>query len=560
MGFRRVLALVMSAMMLLTPVMGSAEEVGFSAGDLTATTLSESYSGGYQINAGFGFDVDDEALAAQGERMKAAAALLEEAQVNLSFYDDFGTARIRGGMTLDGVDIVTGDMLIFEDGSVQLVTSLTGNLVFALPAGTVTEEGIVLPEFDWLSQPKYEWQDEDEVPAYERLQYSGANMISTVVNLLLGWVSGVQMETGELYTFDYETYIDATETRDAVATRMIGKIRSNDLLKFMWNVVSHIRDRETEFQSDLAYTLGNAGLTRYDARKAIDALFPNDEVDCAALEIEPSENIPDDGAPFRFDDIRYVLSKLEASLMNAWGTNTMDTTSSMIVSYDDFGAMVGFDAELARFSKYYPYEGSFTYSIKTDDNWQRLHTSHGEMQLYNDQRLVGDLNIQFGEDVNGVKESHFIGQIDLVDQKTGAATGFGVNSGLDFAVAPDQSGEAIEGLAEILLHVAGESIPAVCFGLSADSALTDMGLTLTGALTMDVISLPQTKVNIGVECVDYDEAPYEGGQAVDLSGEVSAQQLDAIKREITNAATGLALKFALKPAVMSNAMKLLEGF
>lgn len=556
MGFRRVLALLLSAMMLLTPVMALAEETGFSAGDLTLTTLSESYAGGYQINVQFGFDMDDAALSAQSEKVKAAAALLEKAQVNLSFYDDFGTARIRGSVDLDGVTVVTGDMLILEDGSVQLVTSLTGNMAFTLPAGTITEEGIVLPTF---SRPKYEWQDENEVPAYERLKYSGGNMITTVVNLLLGWVSGVQMETGELYSFDYETYIDETDTRDAVATRMIGKIRSNDLIKFMWNVVSHIRDQEHEFQSDLAYTIGDLGVTRTQARRVIDALFPDDEIDYEYYQLERSEEIPDDGAPFRYSDVLYFLCKLEASLMNAWGTNTMDTMSSMVVGYDDFGKMVGFDVELARFSKYYPYEGNFIYSIKTDENWQRLHTAHGELQVYNNQRVVGDLDIQFGDDVDGVKASHLIGQIDLVDQTNGSAIGLGVNSALDFALTPDQSGEAIEGGVDLLLNMSGESMPLLSANLSADSALTDTGLMLTGALEIAAASLPQATMNVSIDCVDYDEAPYEGGQAVDLSAELTDEQLEEIKNTVSSKAAGIALQFALKPAVLGNVMTLIGG-
>ena len=556
MGFRRVLALVLSAMLLLTPVMTVAEAPGFSAGDLTLTTLFESYAGGYQIDVRFGFDIDDEVLAVGGEQVQAAAALLEKAQVTLSFYDDFGTARIRGGMDLDGMNVVSGDMLIFEDGSVQMVTSLTGNMAFTLPAGTVTEEGINLPSF---SRPKYDWQDPNELPAYERLKYSGGNMITTVINLLLGWVSGAQMETGELYTFDYETYIDATDTRDGVATRMIGKIRSQDLIRFLWNIVSHIRDREHDFQADLAYTIGDLGVTRTQARRVIDALFPDEEIDYALYQLERSADIPDDGAPFRYDDMLYFLCKLEANLMNAWGTNTMTTTSSMIVSYDDYGEMVGFDADLQRFSKAYPYEGNLVYSIKTDENWQRLHTAHGELQVKENQRVIGDLNIQFGEEVDGVKASHFIGQADLVNQETDSAIGFGVNSALDFAIAPDESGEAIQGHADLMIRMDGENMPAVSVGLSADSALNDLGLALTGALNLGVLGMNAATVNVGVECVEYDEAPYEGGQAVDLSTELTQEQLDAIKDAVKKEAAGMAVKFALKPAVVGNVMTLLGG-
>lgn len=52
----------------------------------------------------------------------------------------------------------------------------------------------------------------------------------------------------------------------------------------------------------------------------------------------------------------------------------------MIVSYDDYGSTVGFDAELPQFTEVLPYEGAFTYSIKHDENEQPTLTSHGELQ------------------------------------------------------------------------------------------------------------------------------------------------------------------------------------
>ena len=555
MGFRRVLALVTSAVLLLTPMTSSAEAYGFSAGDLTMATLSESYAGGYQVNAGFGFDVDTQALSAASERMKAAAVLLEKTKVNLSFYDDFGTARIRGAMSLDGVDVLTGDMLIFEDGSVQLVTSLTGNMAFTLPAGTVTENGIMLPG---LSQ---EWSGDnaDQVHPFQRLKDIGSDTVTRLLNLLLGWVSATQMETGELYTFDYDTYIDATDVRNAVATRMIGKIEGSDLLRFLWNIVAHIRDREHEFQSALAYSIAEFGVTRTQARQFTDALFPDAEIDYEMFGLNPSAGYSGDGL-IRYSDVLYFFCKLEASLMNAWGDNTLNEISSMIVSYDDFGEMVGFDAELRPFTKNYPFEGNFTYSVRTDDHWQSMHTSHGELQVHDNKRVIGDLYIQLGEDVDGVNASRFNGQLDLVDQSNGQSMGFGVNSSLDFALAPDGDGESIEANADIFLNQTGESMMLIDTDFSAVSQLTDLGLALSGGLRMSAAGLPTTAVNMNIECVEYEEEPFAGGQAVDLSAELTQEQIEEIKDTVKGKAAGLAAKFALKPAVIGNVLTLTKGF
>lgn len=554
MGFKRILALALSALMLLIPVLSIAETSDFSAGDLTMTTISESYLNGYQINVSMGFDVEEGALLAQSEKAKAVAALLEKAVVDVSFYDDFGTARIRGGVTLDGVELVTGDMLIFEDGSMQLVTSLTGNMAFTLPADSMSAEGLMR-----LAAQKMRNEgavDMTEETAMQRLYVASQDMASTLVNLLLGWVSGTQMKTGELYTFDYDTYIDATDTRDAVATRMIGKIEGNDLLRFLWNMASHIRDDEFAFLSALTYSITDLGVTRYDMHALADRLFPG-EIDHEALMVQPSSEIADDGVPVTVEDVRYFFCKLEQNLMDAWGENTLNDLSSMIVSYDDYGLMVGFDAHLGRFSKSYPYEGDFTYSIRTDDDWQRLHTSHGELLIQNNQRVIGDLDMKLGQDVEGVKSSHFNGQMDLVDQTSGESIGFGILSALDFALTEDGAGENIEASADLLINRTGESTPVIEADFVAESQLTDLGLALSGQVNVGVIEVAKAAVKLNVTCTEYEETTFAGGQAVNLAENMTAEQIDAIKSTIKSSSTGLGLKLALKPAVAANLLKLL---
>ena len=116
----------------------------------------------------------------------------------------------------------------------------------------------------------------------------------------------------------------------------------------------------------------------------------------------------------------------------------------MIVSYDDFGETVGFDAEMPQFTEVVPYEGAFTYSVKHDENEQPIVTSHGELQLLNDQRLVGDVKMKNRLDVNGVKDSSLNGYLDLKDTKADTAMGLGVNSVSHFVVEPDDDGADVE--------------------------------------------------------------------------------------------------------------------
>ena len=139
---KRWTALVLSTGMLVSPVASMAEGVsGFSAGDLTPTAIRESYAGGMQLNvsAQLGMELE-EGVAGGSARTQALASLLNKSEIELSFYDDFGTARVRGALVTDGVTLCTGDALFFEDGSMQLMTSLTGKYVFTLPAGALSSD------------------------------------------------------------------------------------------------------------------------------------------------------------------------------------------------------------------------------------------------------------------------------------------------------------------------------------------------------------------------------------------------------------------------------------
>ena len=99
----RLTALLLSVLMLVMPVVSVAEEaVGFSAGDLTGTAIAESYAAGMQLNVSADFAVELEENVTDA-RVKAMASLLSKSTLNLSFYDDFGTARIRAELVTDGV-------------------------------------------------------------------------------------------------------------------------------------------------------------------------------------------------------------------------------------------------------------------------------------------------------------------------------------------------------------------------------------------------------------------------------------------------------------------------
>lgn len=553
----RVLSLILSAVMLLSPVSVLAEEsdYAFSAGDMTATLISENYDAGEQINvtAVLGAEL---AEGISSKKAAALASLLGKCRIEASFYDDFGTDRIHAELLLEDTSLAAADMLVMEDGSIQMMTSLTGKYVMTLPAGTLMDGVLDLNAGREFAYADINSEEYDALPLDDRLRIGFDNLSISVMSMLLGWVSKTQMEKGDLYTTD-DTYIEATETRDAVAQRMVGKILTGDFIGFLWNVTMTLRDEHYKLQQALAEKLGEFGVTRYQVHQLADRLFTEQEVNPQLDWTQPSTNILDDGTLCTKDDMRYFLVKLQKCIDDLWYETTYNNMS-MIVSYDDFGQMVGFDAEVPQICYSLPYVGDFTYSIKTDDNWQRLHTSHGELQLYNDNRVVGDLDIQFGQDVDGVNESHFKGYADLLDQKNATSMGFGVDAALIFSKGTDDFGETelFEGSAVLNLRQNGDDMPAVGASISGQTAENEDGFGIDATAALSVPEMGDVIANVRIERAEYEDIPFAGGIAIDLQN-ITDEQIETLKSEVMTKAAGLAVSLITKPSALSDLMTLM---
>lgn len=570
---QRMLSLLLSASLLLAPAAACAEENVYTtpSGEVTATAISDAYVGGEQINVSAGFEMNTllsgEMLSTllgvdadtADEKLAALSSLIDMCTLEMSFYDDFGTARIHADLMLDDVSILSGTALINEDGSAQVMTSLTGQLVLALPAGSISSSGLDLMDllYGGLSSERDDSIPFEELPARERLSITAADTLSMVFGHLLGWVSSTQMETGELYVFD-DTYIEETDTRDAVAQRMIGTIRTRDFLLLLTNVVTTLRDDQGLFQQALADVLAECGVTRYQVRQVVDSLLVNEEIDPAEDWVQPSSSIADDGALCQLDDISYFFKKLHKSVYQLLLDNTHDTMS-MIVSYDDYGGMVGFDAEVPLITTGWPFEGDFTYSIRTDENWQRIHTSHGEMQIYDNNRLVGDLSIQFGEDVDGLNASHFNGQIDVVDQDDGSSVGAGILSNLDYTASGEEGErtEAFEGAAALQMRMNGTGSDMLSGYISGETKTQDGGFTIEANTGMSIAGLIGLDAHVRAASAEYEEVEFAGGEAIDLSN-ITDEQISRIKEEVSGKAAALAVTLALKPDVIGNVLTLIK--
>lgn len=558
---RRILSFVLSAVMLLTPVMTVAEAAtaNYYAGELTTMAIGDSYMAGNQLNlnAVLGLELDE---AVTDPTLKALSDLLAKSKLHMSFYDDFGTARIHAQLDADDVTLLGADMLIYEDGSVQMMSNLTGKLVLAMPAAGEQAAAPTMADFDMNTPEGVEAFH--ALPAIERLKITSNDMVSLIINHVLGWVSYMQMDNdGEFYTFD-DTYLDATEVRDPVAQRMFGKIKADSFNTLLWNIATTVADTTGEFQLAIADLLAERGVTRYQARVFTDALFTKETIDPALDYVQPSYYIIEnkDESPITYDDVAYFFKKLQKCTDTLWNTSTSEVMT-MTVSYDDFGAMVGFDAFVPKFTTELPYEGDFTYSIKTDDAWQRFHTSHGELQVYNDNRVVGDLDIQFGEDVNGKNHSHFIGQMDVLNQNENTSAGFGVDAGMDFEVSIGEAGEESETFAGRMVINGRENgennalVSATVSGMTTVDAET-FSMGATGALGLNGMGMLVADVTL--EQGEYEDIAFVGGQAIDLSAMDEAQK-DLIKQEIVAQAAKLSLSLVAKPDVLTSLMTIFGG-
>lgn len=550
----RILSLALSTAMAFTPAAAALAEGNYAAGDMTKTVVAESYTNGNQIEMTAKFNLElDESL--NSERAAALASLAEKTELRMSFYDDFGTSRIRAEVVTDNVPLFKADALLYENGSAQIMTNLTGKLVLALPEGTITPEGL---NFDAMEDGESDVPFE-ELPAFERLRLTTLDAGVVLLSHLLGWTSSTQMETGDLYTFD-DTYLEATETRDAVAQRMVGKIAAWSFNELAWYIAATFSDQQGEFQQALADSLAELGVTRYQVRQVVDHLLTEETIDPALDYVQPSGAVKDDGALCTYDDVSYFFKKLFKSTEKILDEST-ENTLSLIVSYDDFGQTVGIDAVLPQYTQSLPYSGTYSSSVKTDDNFQTRRIAHGEFQLRNDRQLVGDMTIKNGEDVDGVNESFLVGTLDLLNQKDQTSVGFGVDTALNYAaLEPDEENREVEqfdGKAALSLRKDSVGMDLIALDISGKTAAGEEDFVIQAKPSVNLANVVSLNADVEVTQGEYDEAAFAGGQAIDLTN-LSEKELERVKREVLAQGAKLSVKLATHPKVLADVMTLIS--
>ena len=552
---KRILALLLSAAVLLAPLGAAAEGYVVPAGEVTSTAISDFYVGGMQIDVTVDFGM--EMGSAPSARAQAAQALLEKTQLTLSFYDDFGTARVRGALTTDGVALLTLDALVFEDGSAQLKTNLTGEAVLTVPAGTVTQNGINLGALA-LSGGETEISFSDpafkELPARERLNLALSDLQMMLMGHFLGWISYTQRDTGELYVFSND-YVDETDARDAVALQMICKIPPWHFMDLLTNILWTLRDEHGVLQQALADVLAEAGVTRYQVRQLVDGLLTQEEMDPAVDWVQPSATVYNDGALCTKDDIAYAIKKLDKSAEHVMeGTEELEEIMTLTIGYDDFGGLVAVDMDVPIISTYVPYEGALNYSVKTDGNGQQRHTAHGELEVFNDNRLVGDANMLAGRDVDGVNTSSLSGYFEVRQHEQGTSIGLGVDADVTYRTAGGDDAETFEAHTALSVRQSGVQIPMVTVGVQGETSVVSDGFLLAADARVDALGT-SIAAKISAQANEYDGVEFAAGPALDLTNPASVEQL---KQQALAQLMGVYMNLSSHPDVMNAVMTLIS--
>ena len=187
-----------------------------------------------------------------------------------------------------------------------------------------------------------------------------------------------------------------------------------------------------------------------------------------------------------------------------------------------------------------------------------MHNSHGELQIFDNKRVVGDLDIKFGEDVQGVNENYFVGHMDIVNQNDQTSVGFGVDAGMDYEVkvdAPGQESETFEGGIVLNARVSGEDVPVLSATMSGLTTVDQVGFGTAATVALGAADLAMLVADVTIEQAEYEEINFAGGRAISLD-KLNENSIEAIKNEVKTQAAKIGVKLITKPDVMSSLLTL----
>ena len=539
--FKRILSMILATVFAMAVISSGLAEGSYASGDITMTALSESLEAGNQIH--FTCSLDMEGV--QNEQVKK---LLDLFYVDGSYYlEDMGQ-RLDLSLLINEKEYVTLQALIMNNGSVQFMSNLTGSTVYLVPAGTETSNtGAVSGVHS--TDPDFR-----KIPARQRVMICAQEATIPLWGSFLGWISShshhEEHEEKPFYWFDND-FIDATDTRDEVYQTMHSQARADEILGLPWNMLTTLDSSDCkELRVAVADFLAENGVTHRMLREVVDTLLTKEQMDPAEDVVVLTHALPDPDGPCYHDDIDYCLKKIIKSVETIWEESIDQNLVTLKMGYGESGNVVGLDIDMPRLSTEVPYEGSFHYSYKTDDDWQQHYLVAGDLLTYNDLRVVGTISAQDGEDVDGINENYLDMKLQLVNDKTGASDDLDLHAGIRFTASEDADATYIEeydGVVD-LTQISGEAKTTL-----ANVTLTGKTLAQVGTMsTAAAVKIPLPEVGTLVLNVNAKQAPVEaktfpGGEAVNILNIGK----DELNKQIQTAATNLMMQAFQDPELMS---------
>ena len=531
-------------LLFLFPVIACASG-SYAAGDMTKTAIMTSMEQGNQVS----FHMSLRQILGDEPDVKQVALndLLSKVSIDGIAYQKEGRMSLQATVKAGNVQVFDAKAVQTEDGSYRVMSDLTGDTIFLVPAapsygGMDVMQMIASMGTDIQStDPSFH-----DLPADERLRITSSEVMMMLAQAVLGWVSHSQIEAdGEMYVFD-STYFEPTDTRNEVAERMIGKVGAGQFGSLLWNVATNLDWQGGEFQRALADVLAEKGVTRLQVRNVVDAMFPQVNIDPAEDFVEPTHAIQNGNEPCQYNDISYFFKKFTRFADKIW-EESLDVDLLLTVSYDDYSDFVGLDAVLPKFTKSLPYEGTFTYSVKTDENWQKLTTSHGELQISDSDRVIGDYRHFDGEDVGGHNANTFDGDLSIVDRDKKVTSGFGISGEWTYdtgLVEEGVYGEKTVGNGELILHL-GEDIPAIAAKHEGLVKTTGSDFSYEAVTELQIFgeTTIQTRLEMKQEATDT-SISIPDGEAVNAFA-ADEKTMNTVQKQVTTNLTGVLFKLML---------------
>lgn len=375
---RRFAAVLLAMLLGLCPVGSLA--TGFTPGDTLPTLFVENVAAGREISATMTVDISK--LTLVDVNIEAISALLQAMEVEVRYYDDFGTACVNMTLRMSDTEIMSANARIEADGTVTMTTNL------------VKDKTLVLPG-EWLKQ----LTGAENGPAVQALIDYMPMAYITYFYRLGGWVSNTQMYREDLYVSVDEEQ-PATDARDEVSQAMHYRVYNEDFLELLESVTFYFRDTDPEFKQAIADALAEMGVTRGQLREVFDTLFTREDLNGPDHWITRTEYLKPEqlAAPVEFSDIHYAATRMAFSVKTCQ-EEVIEGVTDFIVSEGTDYQTVGFDGTMPQMWKDFPFEnGAFTYNRKTLEGEGVHHTAQGHMDLISSGYAVdGDLDFYRAE-------------------------------------------------------------------------------------------------------------------------------------------------------------------